>query len=170
MYFRECSRHLQSSIYREVKIISPKSFNDLRPIRILPTLSKIVEKIVMKLIENYTCNILPTLQSGFRKGFSTIRTLNIIDDITSYIDNNQLVLLVLLDFIKTFDTINHELLLSKLKLLGFSNNILFFRNYKSNRSHVQYNNYVSESLEIMKYVFVVLWLFHYIYISFMETS
>ena len=46
------------------------SLSDLRPIRILPALSKLFEKILYKQISDYvnTNNILPPCQSGFREG------------------------------------------------------------------------------------------------------
>ncbi|PZC76278.1 hypothetical protein B5X24_HaOG204833 [Helicoverpa armigera] len=59
------------------KISDPNSFKDLRPISILPCLSKVLERVVYNQTLNYLedNNILPDLQSGFRKGRGTATAL-----------------------------------------------------------------------------------------------
>lgn len=55
--------------------------------------------------------VIPDFQCGFRKNFSTMVALtNVIDDIISATDQKLVTVLILLDFSKAFDTINHELL------------------------------------------------------------
>lgn len=55
----------------------PSTVNDLRPISLLPCLSKVLEGVVSlqlnKFIEDQ--GVLPVLQSGFRKGHSTATAL-----------------------------------------------------------------------------------------------
>nr|CAH7755416.1 unnamed protein product [Callosobruchus chinensis] len=64
--------------------------------------------------------ILPSHQSGFRKGHSTTTALaRVCDDILRGMDNKQATVLVLLDFSKAFDTLNHKLLIAKCKHIGF---------------------------------------------------
>ena len=95
---------------------------DFRPISILPSLSKIIEKlaniqIVAYLIEH---NFLDPYQSAYRKNHSTqTALLKLCEDIYDIIDDSEITLLVLLDFSKAFDTVNHKLLLAKLEILGF---------------------------------------------------
>ncbi|KAF2897831.1 hypothetical protein ILUMI_08345 [Ignelater luminosus] len=50
------------------KISEPTSYKDLRPISLLPTLSKVIEKIINKQIREHLTKytILPEIQSGFR--------------------------------------------------------------------------------------------------------
>lgn len=120
------------------KIKNPSELNDLRPISVLPVMSKIMEKIMDSQIRGYISNynILPKYQSGFRAGYScSTALLNIIDDVISSIDQNQLVTLVLLDYSKAFDTINHKLLLAILHYIGFEEEgIALIENYLSNRT------------------------------------
>ena len=99
----------------KTKIISDA--DDLRPISILPTLSKALEYLVDNQIRQYIYehNLLDPYQSGFRKHFSTATALtNITDDVRHAMDNRQVTILTLLDFSKAFQSINHEILLQKL--------------------------------------------------------
>lgn len=103
------------------KVNNPASLSDLRPISILPVLSKILEKIIYKQLYAYVDenNILPECQSGFRKSHSTTSALlNVTDNIIRACDEKKITALVLLDFSKAFDTVNHELLCAKLKYIG----------------------------------------------------
>lgn len=124
-------------IYPLAKISNPSSYNDLRPISLLPILSKVLEKVVYIQLYNFAIdhNILPPEQSGFRKGYSTTTALlNISDNIIRAIDNKLISALILLDFSKAFDKINHEILCAKLKYYGCNNVVLsFFRSYLFDR-------------------------------------
>lgn len=119
------------------KVSNPTNYSDLRPISILPVCSKILEKVVFNQIYNFVTenNILSKYQSGFRKFYSTASVLsNVLDNIISSLDEGDLVALLLLDFSKAFDTINHNLLLAKLKYYGFSDMALHFvESYLSKR-------------------------------------
>jgi hypothetical protein len=69
--------------------------------------------------------IIPICQSGFRKRHSTPTALiNVFDDILRALDKGMMTLLILLDFSKAFDTISHNLLIAKLKYIGFSINTI----------------------------------------------
>ncbi|VEN38354.1 unnamed protein product [Callosobruchus maculatus] len=113
------------------------SMSDLRPISILPVLSKILEKIIkfqfIRHLDKYT--ILPPYQSGFRQGFScTSALLDVTDDIIKEIDDGNTTALVLLDYSKAFDTINHQLMLAILKYIGCTNEVVkLFSDYLSHR-------------------------------------
>lgn len=57
--------------------------------------------------------ILPDWESGFRPNYGCSSALSkVTDDLLSAFDNNKLGTLVLLDFTKAFDTINHDMLFS----------------------------------------------------------
>lgn len=107
------------------KVNNPDSLNHLRPISILPSLSKILEKIMEQQIQSHLekyC-VLPVHQSGFRKYHSCCTALTaILDDILGAIDKNKITVLILLDYSKAFDTLNHSLLLSIFNFLSFSKN------------------------------------------------
>ena len=127
------------SIVRPIpKTAAPEAHSDLRPISLLPVLSKILERVAYTQISDYvnTKNILPQNQSGFRKGFSTAAVLSgVLDDIVSDLDSGRVSLLLLLDFSKAFDTINHTLMCAKLRYYGFSDcSLSFVRTYLSGRT------------------------------------
>ncbi len=85
---------------------------DFRPISILPTISKVHEKIVRKQIEHHLQNfsILNKDQSGFRPGKSTgTALLSVIEEARDAMDNGKITVLVL-DFSKAFDSVDHDIL------------------------------------------------------------
>ncbi|KAG6452055.1 hypothetical protein O3G_MSEX007448 [Manduca sexta] len=72
--------------------------NDLRPISILPVLSKVIEKVALDQILKFldSKSIIPKFQSGFRRGHGTeTALLHVTDDLTeaSYINENLRILL-----------------------------------------------------------------------------
>ena len=111
-----------------------------RPVSILSVISKIFERVVYDQIENYLHkhNLLFEFQSGFRKGFSTETCLiHLSDFIRIQNDKGNLVGMVLLDLQKAFDTVDHSILLMKLKALGLSSDILnWFKSYLSDRQQL----------------------------------
>src|SRR6218665_4120567 len=73
--------------------------------------SKIVEKIVALQLTTYleAHNLLPTIQSGFRKGYSTETLLLCLpSDVLGAVDHCQLTLLALFDISAAFDTVDHS--------------------------------------------------------------
>ena len=103
------------------KVSNPVSFGELRPISILPVLSKVTEKLLVKQLQEfiYDNNILPQTQSGFRKGYSCATALlTVIDDVVLELDKGNATVLCLLDYSKAFNTINHSLLRSILHHVG----------------------------------------------------
>lgn len=103
------------------------TYKDLRPISILPAFSKILERIIHSQLSGYinTNNILPLTQSGLRKGYScTTALLKVTDDILSATDQGKITILVLLDFSKAFETVDHGILISVLKYMGVNREAL----------------------------------------------
>lgn len=127
------------------KIENSLTLNDLRPLNILPTLSKCIEKIVADQLKTFLCqnSILPSVQSGFRNKYSTqTALLKVTDDITEALDNSMVTFIVLLDQSKAFDIVHHELLMAKLKYIGLSEEVLvWFNDYVNGRTQcVKYKN------------------------------
>lgn len=117
------------------KTKQPTAFKDYRPVSILSVMGKAFEKIVYAQIIITINGFLNPLQSGFRKHHSTITALQkVSDDIRRGIDDRMITLLVLLDLSKAFDCVQHSILLSKLKSIGFSGSALqWVTNYLSSR-------------------------------------
>lgn len=104
------------------KIKCPTSLNDLRPISILPAMSKVLEKIAVRQISRFVEDqqVLPKLQSGFRRNHSTCTALtNMFADIFKERDSGRCSTVILLDYSQAFDSISHRLLTAKLSYFGF---------------------------------------------------
>lgn len=127
--------------YRTVpKINDPLELKDLRPISILPYLSKILEKVVYDQMSARlgTYDMLPEVQTGFRKKRSTSTALHdVIDEVLGAQDAGLGTIMVLLDFSRAFDCINVPLLLSKLHFYGFDiGTIRWFDSYLRDRKQI----------------------------------
>ena len=111
--------------------------NNYRPISVLPIFSKILEKIMYSRLENFIqkSNILCENQFGFREKHSTyMALLNIIDQISQQLDSKTLSLGIFIDLSKAFDTLDHNILLTKLETYGVRGIALeWFRSYLNNR-------------------------------------
>ncbi len=96
-------------------------------------------------------NILPNCQSGFRKKFSTASAMcHITDNLFKARDESLVGILILLDYSKAFDTINHKLLIAKLKYYGFSDTANeLVKSYLTDRTQcVKVNNTLSSQKSI----------------------
>lgn len=104
------------------KINNPVECKNYRSINILCVLGKILDKLVYKQVYEYvnSKNILYKFQSGYRSGYSTQTALvKVTDDLRKAIDERKLTVLMLLDFSRAFDCVNHKLLLSILESCSF---------------------------------------------------
>jgi hypothetical protein len=94
-----------------------------RPISLLTSFSKILEKIVFtRLIHHLNYNhILADEQFGFRaKSYTDLASYKLINDILMSLNNKLIVEGVLCDLQKAFDCVDHDLLLSKMHWYGIS--------------------------------------------------
>ena len=96
-----------------------------RPISVLPSVSKVFERIILSQLIPYIENYLSTYLCGYRKGFSTQYALiSLIEKWKAILDKKGYAGAVLMDLSKTFDTINHELLIAKLYAYGIGKDSL----------------------------------------------
>jgi hypothetical protein len=92
-----------------------------RPISLLTSFSKILEKVMYKqVIDCFNSNnILTKEQSGFRKGLSTDKALyKFLDEILCALNDKMHVGGIICDLAKAFDCVNHDISLLKQNLYG----------------------------------------------------
>ena len=115
-----------------------KQCANYRPISILPAVSKVFEKEVFRQVYGYLTEncMLSKFQSGFRPKHSTVTALiQMCDEWLENMDNGKLNGVIFLDIKKAFDSINHGILLTKMKIrFGISSiELMWFESYLSNR-------------------------------------
>ena len=100
---------------------SPLDVSNYRPISLLSNIEKIYEKVVYSRVMSFLnrFNQIYSKQFGFRKAHSTIDTLiSITERIRERLDKREFACGVFVDLQKAFDTVDHEILLSKLDQYG----------------------------------------------------
>ena len=124
--------------------------DNYRPISVLPTLSKLLEKAVHNQLSQYLegNDLLNMFQFGYRDKRSTqLATTLLVDEIREAAEKGQLVGALFLDLSKAFDTISHDVILEKLKRYGvFEIELDWFKDYLFMRSQqVEVGNQKSKS-------------------------
>ena len=127
----------------------PHDFGNYRPISLLPTISKIFEKVAHKQLYDYMTkhNLFNNSQYGFRANHSTeYATTEFVDRAMQEIDQGKIPISILLDLSKAFDTLDHQILLKKLHYYGIQGIYLkWFTSYLNDRvQNVLYKNKLSE--------------------------
>ncbi len=135
-------------IFRTGDANEPKNY---RPISLLPIVSKVLERVIAKQLVKYLDgnHLLSNTQHGFRSLLSTeTALLTLSNKLYENKDNRKISLLTLCDLSKAFDSVNHDILISKLNKLGNDN--FWFSNYLYKRSQsVRIKNYFSDRSEIL---------------------
>ena len=108
-----------------------------RPISLLTTMSKIMEKVVYKRVYDFlssTGQICDT-QYGFRSKHSCDHAVaQVVGTILKNLENKKTTISVMLDLSKAFDTIEHRIMLQKLELYGVRGVCLdWFKSYLEHR-------------------------------------
>ena len=121
-------------VYKSGNSADPSNY---RPISIVSVLSKPLEKHVNKhlLLHLNSDNLLHPSQSGFRKKHSCQTALtSLVKQWLTNINNNEFNGAIFVDFKKSFDVIDHVLLLRKLSFYGMSDTALeLFQSFLANR-------------------------------------
>lgn len=129
-----------SKVYPLYKQGDKKEVHNFRPISIIPTVSKIIEKAVLTRLMTHLQlnNLLPERQHGFISGKSTTSALvDLIEHITDNIEAGNTVTSLFLDLSKAFDSLDHNMILRKLDLLGIKGTVYnWFGDYLSGRNQI----------------------------------
>lgn len=114
--------------------------NNYRPITILPTVDKVVEKTISKQIQAFykENNVITDKQFGFQCDRSTTQLLSkFTDTINKHLDNKKHVLVAFIDYSRAFDTLKHNILLEKLNDCGVRGPLSkWCQEYLANRAFV----------------------------------
>ena len=99
---------------------SRSNMDNYRPISVLPTISKVLERVVHRQLMNYLSEqkLLSEDQYGFRPKMSTeLVSVKLIDDVRSEVDKGNYVGAMFIDLPNAFDTANHSQLLNAISCL-----------------------------------------------------
>ena len=150
-----CNLSLKSGVFPDkmkiAKVLPLYKSNDkhnvsnYRPVSILPQFSKILEKIFEKRLREFIDknDLLFDGQYGFRTNRSTGLAINeMVDTLIQAVDDNKFCIGVFIDLKKAFDTVDHSLLIKKLRYYGVRGiTSKFLDSYLNNRKQfVSYNN------------------------------
>ena len=134
----------------------PLVASNYRPISLLSVFSKITEKVMYERLYKYLekQEILYTLQFGFRASHSINHALvSLTEAIKNSLDNRKFGCGIFIDLQKAFDTVNHEVLLTKLEHYGIRGTVLdWFKPYLTDRKQ-----YVSVNGSNSSYLNVTCW-------------
>lgn len=129
------------------------NISNYRPISVLTSLSKIVEKLLnnrlLKYLEHF--NILSENQFGFRKGLSTEDAIaKLTSIIIDSVDHAKKCLVIFLDLKKAFDTVSTTTLLKRLESIGIRGIPLnLFASYLSERKQcVKVDDMISDECDV----------------------
>ncbi|KAK3894275.1 hypothetical protein Pcinc_001969 [Petrolisthes cinctipes] len=98
-----------------------------RPVSLTSVICKCLEKIVVASLQSFLeeNDLLSADHFGFRAGRSVEDQLILsYNDITYWLDRGQMVDIILFDYSKTFNLVNHDIMIAKLSHLGISGSIL----------------------------------------------
>ena len=159
MFNMSFSSGIFPSILKTVKVIhvhkkdSKLDFSNYRPFFHLSNVGKILEKLTYNRIYKFFSenNLIYSLQFRLRQKYSTVHALiNLTESIRKNLDEGNIGCGIFVDLQKAFDTIEHDILLSKLKhygVHGLAND--WFKSYLSNRKkYVSINGYHSNLADV----------------------
>ena len=147
------------SILKTAKVIpvhkkdSKLDFSNYRPISLLSNIEKFLERLMYNRICKFFSdnNLIYSLQFGFRQKYSTVHALiSLTENIRKNLDEGNIGRGIFVDLQKAFDTVEHDIPLSKLEhygIRGLANE--FFKSYLSNRNlYVSINGYDSNLADV----------------------
>lgn len=138
-------------IFKKGKRSDPLNY---RPVSLTSVSCKILERIIVAALHNYleANSILNVNQFGFCSGKSVEDQLLLTyDAVSEWMDTGNMVDLVLFDFSKAFDTVNHQILFTKLNSVGINGVILsWIKTFLSHRTmEVVVGGHISSSFPVI---------------------
>jgi hypothetical protein len=120
-----------------LKAADASDINNYRPIYLLSSFSKILEKFIQNKLTHYldSHNLITSQHFGFRSDHSTAHPMTLLlNRVMTALNDKQYSIIIFCDLKKAFNTCNHDILVKKLYKLGIRNTELeWFRSYLTNR-------------------------------------
>lgn len=129
--------------------------DNYRPIALIPTISKIFEKVMLERITKFLdkYKIIKPNQYGFQKGKSTsLAAFSLVNKILDYMDKRRSVTTVFFDMTKAFDFVAHDILLTKCDILGLRGIVNeWIKSYLNNRTQYVEISKLDKNNELIRY-------------------
>ena len=127
------------------KCLDPEVLSHFRPISNLTYISKLIEQIVAFRMDKHMTdnNLHEVMQSSYKQYHSTETALTCVqDDFLRALDDKNSILLIMLDLSAAFDTVDHDILINRLKgRLGVHGRALeWFKSYLKDRKQAVFLN------------------------------
>ena len=131
-----------------------ENVENYRPISLACICGKVMERIMYDELYSRTINLIDNnRQHGFVRNKSCVTNMvTLVESISTTLMENVPTDIIYFDFAKAFDTVDHNLILSKLKFQYNTNGqmLKFYKNYLSNRSQrVVLDNCISETVSVL---------------------
>ena len=139
-----------TALFKKGNELEPGNY---RPVSLTCVSCKILESFVTDQVVDYMENngFFSKCQHGFRRHRSCVtQLLEVLNNLTEWIENSENIDIIYLDFCKAFDSVPHKRLLNKLKAYGISGNLLdWIADFLSDRKQrVKVNNSVSSEKKV----------------------
>ena len=118
-----------------------------RPVTILITIDKVYEKLLCNQLNEHFEQILHPFMSAYRKKYSCeTTTVRLVEDWKLSLDQGESVCVLSTDMSKAFDSMNHNLLLAKLKAYGLTKSAIELLNsfFTERKNRVKLQNFCSD--------------------------
>ena len=126
--------------------------SNYRPISVLPVVARLFEKLIYEQLYSYLNenNLLFSVQSGFRSHHSVLTSLlHCTNNWYLNLDKGQYTSVTFIDLKKAFDTVDHKILLQKLRVYGIEGKE--YLSYLKNRKQCCKVNGRESNLDDIKY-------------------
>lgn len=131
---------LSAVVFIKKDMKETKQVDNYRPISLLCNFSKILETFYLgKLeLEIEDKNLISKNQFGFRRGLGTVHAISsLINDIQRHKLENRIVAVIFVDLKKAFDSVDHQLLINRMRALKIEKGIVdFFENFLAGRNFI----------------------------------
>jgi len=105
-------------VHKKDDLLQKKNY---RPVSILTSISKIIEKWLNIQVNDFNKQVLSDLISAYRAGYSCQASLmKLCEEMRHTMDHSNIAAMILMDLSKAFDCLPHDLMVGKLDAYGMS--------------------------------------------------